>query len=1495
MKNIIYKLQNLFLALLLTISVFPLNFIEIKADGLDVNTAINQIIGGYIGNYSNHYSYDGGQYFDTILMSDSADELHNIGLDCTSGTLAIVSKAIRNAGGDPYNYFGNCRGKLNSVYPYDLSESFTNMILVATGPVDSSILLPGDILVYGSKGGKGHMNVYTGNNQTFDFGSNGKGDTGNFQGFSNYVTYKTASTSTTGSYSLSRVFRITMNQTVTYHVSKTSSNQSFTSNNRLYSLAGAVFGVYTSSDCNEESRIDTLTTDASGNASSTKSLKSDIKQLYMKELSAPSHYDLSDTSIHSATITNGNATFTFNDSPRYANANISLNKIDAEGKVNAADMKDAEFTFDYFDTYDINNQTPYASWSIKTIESNTNGVISYTTNMDDAHLVSGSYIRNNDGTPIIPLGTLRIRETKASYGYTVNGAYLENGSVKSDGDALLIQIVEENNQIVMKTDNLLTSGSYTKKENPIRSYFEIQKKDKDVLIDESQQAYNGVRSQGDATFANAEFDLYYLGNGTETQVSMMIDHDGDGLGDGSEYMPSSSTPIDHVILDSSGYYQTPNQTYLGFGNYKLVETKAPLGYSLKNSDGNPITINFSIIDDRQIVTLDAIEKVYQGDIQITKTVNTKNTSSFTRPEEGAVFDVVLKKYVLDYANGREVTREIVLEAYDHMNDWYGSDNSNHSVISYTNMEYDQITTDINGVAKSKKLAYGEYYIAQVSGNSERKIIEDIEEFSISEENQPTLLFTATNDTKSYVLKLFKKDADTGKRVSLTSSAFKVHMLEDEDGKDVSSSTTKETSLQTRLINGYVTQTIGEDSNKTRFDVFMTTSNNPSDEIEDGVFYGVNNTQKTSEISTTALPLQLLPGTYQLEEVITSDGYVTHEPIKFTINSDSITRVNATKQNIIEIEFENNQLTTNLSFKKEILDWKEADISLLDKDLRQFGFTLYANEDIYSPDDGSLVIRKDEIARKLTHNPTQPYEEYGEVFADEEGNINFTDLPLGNYYLKETTYPSGYVPNKQPIEILLSQNLFDHYVDTRTSLLFGLGSITDGSVSIDNVDVIINDEKTTTFTIQNDVTKTSISKQSITNSEELEGASMRLVGEDVDLEWTSTNKPYKIEGLKEGTYTLIEEASPNGYFYHDDITFTVEEDGTIQQVEMKDTPIHYEIKKVDDEGKLVEGVTLKLFDITDIENKQEIELPNDGITTSSAIILDQILQAEHTYELVEEEIIEGVYKADSIQFEVPKISNESSITITMVDLKTSISVLKVDQYGDAVKDAILTIYKAQKNEDDSYTILEDEIVGTIQTSNEPVDISSYVKGSSTDEEYYYAIKETTTPFGYETMEDTYFKVTGNKDSHQLIQLLDEKKNFNLKVVKVSAKDPLKTLEDAEFTLLREDGSIVEDTEGNACVGVTDASGSITFNVPYNKDIIVFETKAPKGFEIEEKGYSIQYEDDYDFSHEKPIVVTFKDEPINNPNTSDSSNVFLIMLMLFSSVSLAYFSIRGRMRR
>ena len=90
---------------------------------------------------------------------------------------------------------------------------------------------------------------------------------------------------------------------------------------------------------------------------------------------------------------------------------------------------------------------------------------------------------------------------------------------------------------------------------------------------------------------------------------------------------------------------------------------------------------------------------------------------------------------------------------------------------------------------------------------------------------------------------------------------------------------------------------------------------------------------------------------------------------------------------------------------------------------------------------------------------------------------------------------------------------------------------------------------------------SISKQDITNKEELPGAHLVVKdyeGNIID-EWVSTNEPHLIEKLPAGIYTLTETIQPEGYILSTEtITFTVKDDGSITEVVMYNTPDTKEI-------------------------------------------------------------------------------------------------------------------------------------------------------------------------------------------------------------------------------------------------------------------------------------------------------------------------------------------------
>ena len=355
--------------------------------------------------------------------------------------------------------------------------------------------------------------------------------------------------------------------------------------------------------------------------------------------------------------------------------------------------------------------------------------------------------------------------------------------------------------------------------------------------------------------------------------------------------------------------------------------------------------------------------------------------------------------------------------------------------------------------------------------------------------------------------------------------------------------------------------------------------------------------------------------------------------------------------------------------------------------------------------------------------------------------------------------------------------------------------------------------------------------------------------DVDLNGDETT--HRVSNLNgSSSYTIREVKTVDGYYYFEDITTDTTEDGKNQSVTAVDNSINYQIAKVDDNGDYVQGVTLKLTDITDAENPVEVELPNNGITTNEPFKLDKKLIAEHTYELVESEYVAGVYKATNITFTVPKYGTSEVTTITMMDETTNITVKKVDNYGKPVAGALMQILVPETEEVVyEFTSTDDE---------HGSDISKYVKGGER-----YILRESEAPFGFNTFEDIEFTVSGKKNEAQVLIATDVRKAYYVSAKKVDAQNTSKTLKGAEITLFNADNTVAKDVNGKECVGTTDENGVITWNVEFNGDnggYYVKETGAPAGYRINNNKYAVELSEDYDFAQNNPVIIVVNDEAL-----------------------------------
>lgn len=195
------------------------------------------------------------------------------------------------------------------------------------------------------------------------------------------------------------------------------------------------------------------------------------------------------------------------------------------------------------------------------------------------------------------------------------------------------------------------------------------------------------------------------------------------------------------------------------------------------------------------------------------------------------------------------------------------------------------------------------------------------------------------------------------------------------------------------------------------------------------------------------------------------------------------------------------------------------------------FGIYNKEDITA--DGKVIVEADTLLQEMT--------------SDEKGQAGCTlDLPLGSYYVKELKAPAGFVSSNEVLDFDASYQGQD--VET----------------------VVLKAVK------ENQPTTVEITKSDITTGTELDGASLKVLDKDRNVvdEWTSVkDAPHVIKRLVAGeTYTLREEFAPYGYLKATDITFTVEDNGDVQKVEMKDE-VPTGLLIINKKGEFLDKVTL----------------------------------------------------------------------------------------------------------------------------------------------------------------------------------------------------------------------------------------------------------------------------------------------------------------------------------
>lgn len=202
-------------------------------------------------------------------------------------------------------------------------------------------------------------------------------------------------------------------------LSKSSTQTDMTSGNSCYSLAGAVYGIYSEAACTAE--LERITTDANGNAVSSGEYEAGT--YYVKELS-PSPGYLLDTQVHTLSLDrDGNASVNipFTEKPANDPEILTIRKT-SNGASFPITSGEAVFKVEYFPNASWTG-TPGRTWYYKTIDGECHpGDEAY---LDSSQTNSARWTNADSGAVTFPLGTVRITEIQAPAGYLKTNAVLE--------------------------------------------------------------------------------------------------------------------------------------------------------------------------------------------------------------------------------------------------------------------------------------------------------------------------------------------------------------------------------------------------------------------------------------------------------------------------------------------------------------------------------------------------------------------------------------------------------------------------------------------------------------------------------------------------------------------------------------------------------------------------------------------------------------------------------------------------------------------------------------------------------------------------------------------------------------------------------------------------------------------------------------------------------------------------------------------------------------
>ena len=674
--------------------------------------------------------------------------------------------------------------------------------------------------------------------------------------------------------------------------------------------------------------------------------------------------------------------------------------------------------------------------------------------------------------------------------------------------------------------------------------------DFDVKISADGQTYRYLIN-------NAEFKSYIKVVKVDSETGKTIPYEGAGFeiydSNGQKismtFAYPTPTTIDTFYTNSEGYLITPE--VLPYGEYSLVEVQAPVGYVL---DSTPVsfTVSADNAEEENALTVIKVRKentAQKGKISVRKTgdiFTSVATASSAYTNENGEMIVNPTTYTPVFADGDLSDAVFQVIAVEDIVTLDGTTRA------YAGDVVSEITTDENGYAETEPLYLGKYEVRETKApygyvlNNKPKDVELTyagQEFEVRD----TVNTAFENEYQSVRISLSK--------VMESDELFGIY------GKD------------------YYTSV--------RFGLFTAEDITAADGTvipADGMISEVS----LDENMTAKFDVQIPFGRYYVKEISTDEHYVLNGE-KYLVNFEYM------GQDIQNVDIDCGQFV-NLLKRGRIEGHKTDDKSeplenavfgLFTADCVKFSrdtaiMTAVSDENGYFEFDeipyGEYIVREIEaptgyilsgesypvtvcedgetITIRTVNKPitveVSKVDVYGEELigadmqlenADGEiidewisdgTNHIVTELPAGDYTLKEIAAPDGYV--------------------IATDIEFEV--FADGTIKIRNVDsTAISEDGNPLIVMVDDTTKVKISKRDITTDKELPGATLQIIDEDGNVveEWVSADEAHLVEGklIAGKEYTLRETIAPDGYEIANEIRFTVNEDGSVTEVVMYD--------------------------------------------------------------------------------------------------------------------------------------------------------------------------------------------------------------------------------------------------------------------------------------------------------------------------------------------------------